>query len=113
MSRSTGHHGQRLSENSHGPFPFRCWEESLLEQGLLQEPITRLDADDVFQFGNHGQLKALFAADVPVTVYGVNAHLQVCVVAGHTPLLLSRATLSRLGLRIDFSKNTVSSQICS
>lgn len=55
-------------------------------------------------------MKALFAADIPVKVYGVKASLRVCVVAGHTRLSLSRATLGRPGLCADFSQNTASSQ---
>lgn len=53
-----------------------------------------------------------FAADVPVTVFGVGALLKVCVVAGQAPLFpsLSRATWSRLGLRINFYNISASSQ---
>lgn len=94
-----------------GLFHFRQWEKALLEQGALSAPPMRQDADDVFQFGNRGQLKALFAVEMPVSVYGIAARLRVCIVAGHTPLLLSRDTMSKLGLSINFCQNTVSSHM--
>ena len=99
-----------MSENGDGTLFFRPWEQALLAHEVLIEPVIRFDSDEVFQFGKCGQLKALFAAEMPVTVYGVGAQLRVCVVAGQTPLLLSRAAMQRLGLCINFSKNTLSSQ---
>ena len=48
---------------------------------------------------------------MPVSVFGAIREFEICVVADTTPVLLSRYTISRLGLSIDFSKNTISSPL--
>ena len=93
-----------------GLFVFRQWEQCLQDHQILQEPVPRLESREVFQFGNAGQLKGLFSAILPVSVFGVRLELKVCVVAGSTPLLLSRSTIAKLGLAIDFENNTASSR---
>lgn len=93
-----------------GLFSYMSWEEKLKQTGVLPNGAVRKDSDEVFQFGNNGQLKSLFSVDLPVTVYGKIATLRVCIVAGHTPLLLSRKTLGKLGLSINFESNLISSK---
>ena len=93
-----------------GLFSFMVWEEQLKQTGVLPNGAVRKDSDEVFQFGNNGQLKSLFSVDLPVTVFGKVATLRVCIVAGHTPLLLSRKTLGKLGLSINFESNLISSK---
>ena len=93
-----------------GLFSFMVWEEKLKQTGVLPNGAVRQDSDEVFQFGNNGQLKSLFSVDLPVTVFGKIATLRVCIVAGHTPLLLSRKTLGKLGLSINFEENLISSK---
>lgn len=46
----------------------------------------------VFCFGNNGLLKALFAVEILIWLYRKKAALPSSVVAGQTPLLLSRHT---------------------
>lgn len=93
-----------------GLFSYMSWEEKLKQTGVLPNGAVRKDSDEVFQFGNNGQLKSLFSVDLPMTVYGKIATLRVCIVAGHTPLLLSRKTLGKLGLSINFESNLISSK---
>ncbi|CAK9102137.1 Chloride channel protein B [Durusdinium trenchii] len=73
----------------------------------------RVEEKELFRRSLHiADAPKSFAADVPVTVFGVGALLKVCVVAGQAPLFpsLSRATWSRLGLRINFYNISASSQ---
>ena len=93
-----------------GLFVFQAWESKLLELGVLQHSAPRQDSAEVFQFGNNGQLKSLFCVTLPVSIFEAKHDLKICVVAGSTPLLLSRPTISRLGLCIDFGSGTVESR---
>ena len=92
-----------------GIFPFMRWETKLREIQVIEEALPRMSTDEIFKFGNNGRLKALFRVEVPVGLYGKQARLDVCVVAGQTPLLVSRATMVKLGLSIDFGNQTVTS----
>ena len=55
-------------------------------------------------------MKALFSASIPIWLYGKAALLEVAVVAGETPLLLSRHTLASMKLCIDFASGGVTSE---
>ena len=93
-----------------GLLPFTAWEKCLKELGLLKDSIIRQDSEAVFRFGNNGRLKALFSASIPIWLYGKAALLEVAVVAGETPLLLSRHTLASMKLCIDFASGEVTSE---
>lgn len=93
-----------------GLLPFTAWEKCLKELGLLKDSILRQDSEAVFRFGNNGRLKALFSASIPIWLYGKAALLEVAVVAGETPLLLSRHTLASMKLCIDFASGGVTSE---
>ena len=93
-----------------GLSPFTAWEKCLKEHGLLKDSIIRQDSEAVFRFGNNGRLKALFSAPIPIWLYGKAALLEVAVVAGETPLLLSRHTLASMKLCIDFASGGVTSE---
>ena len=105
LPSSSGNSGQR------GLFVFQAWEAKLLELGFIRNPVPRQNSTEMFQFGNNGQPTSLFMITLPVSVF-INAkrELEICVAAGSTPLLLSRHTISRLGLSINFEQNTLSSQ---
>ena len=92
-----------------GLIPFVAWEKCLKEDALIREPLSRQTSDSVFKFGNNGRLKALFAAEVPIWLYGKKAFLFVTIVAGQTPLLLSRHTLRSMHASIDFSAGVITS----
>ena len=93
-----------------GLLVFQAWEAKLLELGIICNQVPRQNSTEVFQFGNNGQLQSLFIVTLPVSVFNAKQELEICVVAWLTPLLLSRHTISRLGLSIDFDQNTISSQ---
>ena len=92
-----------------GLTPFLAWEKCLKEGALIGDPLSRQTSDSVFKFGNNGRLKALFAVEVPIWLYGKKAFLFVTIVAGQTPLLLSRHTLRSMQASIDFSAGLISS----
>ena len=92
-----------------GIVPFGRWESKLRENGTIDNSLPRLETDEIFKFGNSGRLKALFRVQVPVEVFGKRSLLDLCIVAGETPLLISRATMTKLGLTIDFHSQTITS----
>ena len=93
-----------------GIFPFLKWEAKLRDMSVVKHDLPRLETDEIFKFGNNGRLKALFRVEIPVGIFGQTAILDVCIVAGQTPLLISRETTVKLGLAIDFGRQTVTSE---
>ena len=59
-----------------------------------------------YKFGNDGQKKSLFAAVIPIRIFGQNINLNVDVISSNCPLLMGRPTLEKLGLVLNFKNST-------
>ena len=57
----------------------------------------------IFRFGNDGTKKALFSAVVPVNIFSNDYLLNVEIIPGECPLLLSKSTMAKIGLLIDLN----------
>jgi hypothetical protein len=89
---------------------YDLWETELVRRGLKHLLPTREECQTRFRFGNGGVLRALFKVEMPAAVFGKTAAVDLRVVAGKTPLLLSRPAMSQLGLTIDFENHLVYSK---
>ena len=81
----------------------RKWLAAFRKAGLVSttwKPAHYKD-DTVFKFGGGGRLKALYRVNLPIFPGGRFATIKVSVVAGETPLLLSRQVHRDLGLVVD------------
>ena len=59
-----------------------------------------------YKFGNDGQKKSLFAAVIPIRIFGQNINLNVGVISSNCPLLMGRPTLEKLGLVLNLKNST-------
>ena len=59
-----------------------------------------------YKFGDDGRKQAMFAATLPVHIFGRNFNLIVDVISSNCPLLMGRPSLEKLGLILDFQNST-------
>ena len=61
----------------------------------------------IYRFGDGVETKSSKALVLPVTIFGKNMYITVDVVQNNIPLLISRPTMSNLGMVIDTVRHTV------
>ena len=72
----------------------------------LGKKVITFPSDVLYKFGNDGHKKSLFAAVIPVKLFGREAKLHVDVISSNCPLLMGRPTLERIGLVLNFREST-------
>ena len=72
----------------------------------LGKKVITFPSDVLYKFGNDGHKKSLFAAAIPVKLFGREAKLHVDVISSNCPLLMGRPTLERIGLILNFREST-------
>ena len=82
----------------------RTWDQwlHLLCIKGLNDRVEEAKSDKTFKFGNGATLSALKMVRFPIKMYGQETELEVHIIPGETPLLLSRDTLARWGVIQDF-----------
>ena len=84
------------------------YKGTLTEEQRKQLEVSRQDSNSVFRFGDGVEKKALFQVKLPGIVVDQHIKLLVDVVECDIPLLLSKETMKRLDMSIDFGTGSAS-----
>ena len=68
--------------------------------------LKRQSSDSLFRFGDHLPRKAKFSVMLPILINDVLGFVAADVVDGSVPLLISKESMSKMRMIIDFSKNS-------
>ena len=87
------------------------WMRALLTEWKAQQRWFRVCPEkEVFQFGNGENLTSRYAVQFEAIVAGAHVIINMSVVSGHCPPLLSRHACTQLGLSIDCGSHSCSSK---
>ena len=86
----------------------RTWMEEYIST-LLPEVRTQVEegvSDVVFRFGDGVEVQASAKVKIPVVIGGVKYLLDVDIVENELPLLISKQSMQKMGMKLDFQNDT-------
>ena len=83
----------------------KVFEESLSEEE--RKKITVEDCNRSFRFGDGDKVISAVQKTIPVTICGEQTDIKVNIVENDIPLLLSRETMKKMGMKIDVENDQV------
>jgi len=85
------------------------WQEwtTVLKQKKLLDKVQKETCERTFRFGNGESLVAKMKVQIPVQIYGKDKTMEIFLVPGSTPLLVSRVCFEEWGLVLDFKAGQV------